>query len=236
MKTCIVLPGHSTVRGANGAYRSTGLYQEVSYPKTGCEFPFVRTGIDTPDLCGDDSTAYLGGGQTVIQAGIKCSRLLESKGRSVEFLLMAGRPDYLDNVAQDDPLLSEGSVMADEIRKELGPDTIIQIYDRGVTTKDDALNILQVAMSEIVDQILVVTMTFRIGRLESLFAEISLQSPELAENLCKVRILPAEFALDPEEIVGMTLSEAYKRTMENERFGLRQALIDGKVATTGGKT
>ena len=220
----------------DGSFRSSDLYQEVIYPEAGKEFPYKRTGIENQSLHGNDASTYLGGGQAVVDAGIVCAQQLLLYGEhSVEFLLPAGRPDYIDGVSTD-LSLSEGSVMADEIRAILGNDIPIAIHGKNRTTADDAVSILETALHY--DAIIVIPMAFRIARIEMLFQESVLRTPAYETALEKVRVMSAETFLPhmTSRILEMSLSSAYARTMKNERFGIRHALIIGKSPVTGGKT
>jgi hypothetical protein len=159
-------------------------------------------------------------------------------GYRPDIILPAGRPGYLQKAAADDPSVSEGSVMEHELRDLLGPDYRITVEDKGLTTKDDALVILNAAANSEYERVLVVMMAFRIGRTEVLLQEVLAERPDLAPTADNVAFVPAEaFALGSlTDYLEMYVSEAHKRTVTNERFGIKRALETGKAATTGGKT
>jgi hypothetical protein len=233
MHICIALPGHS-ITEEHATLRSAGLYQEVSFPSPGKEFPFVRTGIER-NLTGDEQTAYLAGQRQVVAAGARCYKLLRHAGYGADFLLAAGRPPYIDKIT-DDPLVSEGSVMERELRESVGYEVAINVHNKTLTTGDDARSIIGAAASDRYDNVVVVMMAFRIGRFEALLQELSieLRSSSWMEH---IRVMPAEaFSDDPASFLAMSLSNAYAQTMRNERFSVLNALLTGHTATTGGKT
>lgn len=235
MNICIAILGHSIVRCHDGSFRSSGIYQEVTYPETPKEFPYKRTGIENRSLHGSDATAYLGGGEMVVRAGITCAQLVLRSENTPVFLLPAGRPNYIDEISAD-PFLSEGSVMADEIRMTLGENIPITIQAKNRTTADDAVSILKASMHY--DATIVIPMAFRIARLEMLFQESILKKPEYETALARVSVIPAEAFLPQltSWFLEMSLSPAYARTMKNERFGIRSGLETGKTPATGGIT
>lgn len=225
------------VTGAGGevSFASTGLYQEAEFP-TGRPFPFMRTGIHVPGLSGNDPNAYLGGGEAVVKAGVVCTRQLLEGGHEVEIVVSAGRPDYLDKAGAP-PGLSEGSVMEQELREELGDTVPITVFSDNRVTKDDGKNMFTVAKDPHCDVVLVIALASRMSRIELILLELTQDDPDLKELLPKIRIVPVEmFISNVSRFLEMTLSDAYARTVANERFGMEEALATGKTATTGGKT
>jgi hypothetical protein len=233
---CIALPGHSISRPEFTdvkdvtALQSSGLYQEIRYTAAGKEFPFVRTGIDK-ELRGNEKNAYLAGQQQVVRAGVQCFRYLKQFDLTAEFLLPAGRPDYIAGIT-DDPELCEGSIMERELRKNVGDDVRIAVHGTNRVTGDDVASVISAASGPY-ENVLVILMTFRIARFEVLLQEQN-PAPSVQE---RIRVMAAEtFVGDPVGFLDMTLTNAYTRSVRNERFGINAAIKTGVSATTGGKT
>ena len=86
------------------------------------------------------------------------------------------------------------------------------------------------------DRVALVMMAFRIPRAEVILQKLLLAQPTLDAAAAGMVFTPAEqYVSRPQDYERMASSAAYRRTIENERIGIRKMLV-GQSGTTGGKT
>ena len=235
MNLAIFVPGHSIVRMPDGSFQPSGLYQDIVYPVPGKSFPFRRTGIWNPAPDPDAETAYLGGGEAVVEASVALYRQLARRGTKVALHMLGGRADYLEAAAPGAGAIDEAVVMRAMALKSL-EGVSIGAFRHTRTTEDDIAAVLGEVRATRPVRAYVVMMTFRIARAEAIAQKLVIEQPELEDALASAVFCPAEqYAPRPGEYERMMSSAAYARTMENERFGVRRMLL-GERATTGGRT
>ena len=72
--------------------------------------------------------------------------------------------------------------------------------------------------------------------------DATLQTPDFSAQRRSMRLVGRNgltatlYNADCREVLDVMTSPAHKRTVVNERFGIMQAVRQGKAATTGGKT
>ena len=237
MNFAIFVPGHSIVRMPDGSFQPSGLYQDIMYPIPGKSFPFRRTGIwnPEPDPDPDAGTAYLGGGEVVVDASVALYRQLAQPGNAVALHMLGGRADYLETAAPGMPDIDEAIVMKAMAQRSLDGASI-GTFRRTRTTEDDIGAVLEEVRESKPDRAFVVMMTFRIARAEAIAQKLVIEQPALEAAMASTVFCPAEQHVPrPGEYVRMMSSAAYARTVANERFGIRKMLL-GERATTGGQT
>ncbi len=150
--------------------------------------------------------------------------------------MVGGRPNYLDKIAPELPNLDEAIVMQTIALQQFDDESVVRVIHNTSTTEDDILAILMTAAKEGLDQVLIVMMAFRIPRAETILQTLLREHAEFESAAIRIIFFPAEqYVLQPEEYRLMTDSAAYKRTVENERFGIRK-MLSGQIASTVGKT
>jgi hypothetical protein len=222
--TLVVANGHSIVRNGN-AFQSTGLVQEVVW--TGGSPPFIRTGIHNPRLDWDSPSAYLGGQTVVVKALYRATRHGE------DALIIAGRPRYLNDVAQDFPDVSEGTVMLEEFRLRGNPTGNVVMVDSTKTTEDETHIVL--SRAEEYESVVMIMMGFRIPRAAMLLVR-SAAAQDKMKLLERISFVSAEQHV-PEmqpHFETMLRSRAYRSTMAMEYAGMANMLAGAYVR--GGQT
>jgi hypothetical protein len=235
MNLSIFVPGHSVVRMPDGSFQPSGLYQDIVYPTPGKSFPFRRTGIWNPAPDPDASTAYLGGGEVVVEASVALYRQLAQPGTAVALHMLGGRADYLETAASGTGAIDEAVVMKEMALRSLDG-VSIGTFRHTRTTEDDIAAVVREVHETKPDRAFIVMMTFRIARAEAIAQKLVIEQPALETALASTVFCPAEqYVPRPGEYERMMSSAAYARTMANERFGIRRMLL-GERATTGGQT
>lgn len=217
----IVAIGHSIVQYPDCMWIPSDPIQEI----TEHDGVIERTYIHNPGLDPDAPTAYLGGGQAVVQA---LARLWQRD--LCDVAIVGGRPKAMDKrfgVAVKD--ISEASVMAKHLETFFqGTAPEVMVIGGTSKTEDDVQELLELKRRYDYRSATVVVMSFRLARCQLILDTFARRGYGMAAH--GVHFVSAEQYLPErlDEFERIRNSAAWRRTMTRERAGV-EALLEGRT-------
>ena len=206
--------GHTIIKMDDGTWRPSATYQEI-YPQNDPQRKIERTHLHQPNLTPDMPTAYLGGGQNVVQA-----MQIASNKYPYDIAFIGGRPASMDKAfGAEVENITEASVMA-----EYFGSNVSHIVGGTKTTEDDINELMKLAGNY--NRTTLVAMGFRLVRCKLLLQDHVRKNPNNVEIARRISLADAEQFLPEkfDEFVEMNQSPAYKLTMSQERYGVIRLL------------
>ena len=206
--------GHTIIKMDDGTWLPSATYQEI-LPRKDPGEKIKRTHIHKPNLTPDMPTAYLGGGQNVVQA-----MQIASYKYLYDIAFIGGRPASMDTAfGAEVENITEASVMAQYFGGKVS-----HIIGGTKTTEDDINELVRLA--ENYSGTTLVAMGFRLVRCRLLLHDYMKKNPDNARIAGRISLVDAEQFLPGkfDEFVEMNQSPAYKLTMSQERFGVIRLL------------